>query len=72
MRIVVATVDPMSKTNSDPRTMDRADLEMAIVENDIMPTATEADCALFSVLNDEALRAIVIAWIEAGDECAAC
>lgn len=43
----------------------RADLEIsAIFECNI-------DCAAVEAASDEDLRALIIAWIEAGDECAA-
>jgi hypothetical protein len=60
----------MTTASNDPRTMDRADLEMAIIEHDILPTDA-AGCDAIGAMGDEELRAVVLAWIEAGDECAA-
>lgn len=61
----------MTTASTDPRTMDRVDLEMAIIEHGILPCNTEAECAAFGVMSTERMRAVVLAWIEAGDECAA-
>ena len=60
----------MTTASNDPRTMDRADLEWAIIEHDILPTDA-AGCDRIAAMGDEELRAVVLAWIEAGDECAA-
>jgi len=60
----------MTTTSTDPRTMTRADLECAVLEYSILPTDA-AGCAAVSAMGDEELRAVVLAWIEAGDECAA-
>ena len=51
--------------------MNRAQLEGAIVEYQILPldTAAQIDAAL-AMTNDE-MRAAIQAWIEAGNECAA-
>jgi hypothetical protein len=50
-------------------TMTRDDLEMAILENDIVACDAEG-IAKIQAMGTEELRAVVGAWIEAGDECA--
>ena len=49
--------------------MDRADLEIAIFENDILPCNDSAALEAMAALSDDELRAAVNAWVEAGDEC---
>ncbi len=48
----------------------RGDLEIAILENDIHATDA-AGLAKLTAMSDDELRAMVVAWIEAGDECGA-
>lgn len=43
----------------------RADLEIAAIFD------CNIDCATVEAASDEALRTMITAWIEAGDECAA-
>jgi hypothetical protein len=49
-------------------TMDRAALEFALIENDILPMDA-ADIARVNAMSDDDLRALVAEWIAAGDEC---
>ncbi len=51
-------------------TMTRADLEVAILEDSILPCDTAADLEAIGRMTDEELRSAVQSWIEAGDECA--
>ena len=51
-------------------TCSRNDLEAAILENDILPCDTSEQCAAVSAKSTDELRAIVSAWVAAGDECA--
>lgn len=45
--------------------MNRTDLEIAFLETDL-----KNSCAEVLAMSDEELRALIGAWIEAGDECA--
>lgn len=49
--------------------MTRADLEVAILEDDILP-CDAAGLEAIGRMTDDELRAAVQSWIEAGDECA--
>lgn len=51
-------------------TMNRADLEFAIVENDDLYRSLDEARLLAGGYSDEELRAAITAWIAAGDECA--
>jgi|JI10StandDraft_1071094.scaffolds.fasta_scaffold1049023_1 hypothetical protein len=55
---------------TDLATMTRADMECAVLEYDILPAGTAAECAAISALTDDALREAIGVWIEAGNECA--
>lgn len=49
-------------------TATRDELEMAVLEHDILPTGTSADCAKVIAMTTAEIRAVVAAWVEAGDE----
>ena len=50
-------------------TCDRADLELAILENEILP-CDAAGLERITAMTTDQLRDAVVAWIEDGDECA--
>ncbi len=50
--------------------MTRADLEVAILEDEILDVQSAAGLEAIGRMSTEELRAAVQAWIEAGDECA--
>ena len=51
--------------------MSRADLEVIMLENDELYTKYE-DRLMNEEMSTEEMREIIIAWIEAGDECSGC
>lgn len=51
--------------------MSRTDLEVVILEEDLLPSDA-AGCAAVAAMTDDELRAVIGAWIEAGDECSDC
>jgi hypothetical protein len=51
----------------DINKMNRAELEVAILENDV-----PCDPSKVIKMTDDEVRAFLAAWIEAGDECAGC
>ena len=52
--------------------MNRTELEVAILENDILPTNTKEGIAAIIAMTDDEIRAAIGAWILANDECANC
>ena len=53
-------------------TATRADLEVAILEDDALLACFDATRLYASAYSTEELRAIVVAYVEAGDECQGC
>lgn len=51
--------------------MTRADLEIAIIENDVLYRSFDEPRLLAGGYSDNELRAVITEWIAAGDECAA-
>ncbi len=51
--------------------MNRPELEVTVLENDILPCDTAAELDVITAMTDAALRDVIHAWILAGDECAA-
>ena len=49
--------------------MTRADLEVAILEEEILDVSSPAALEAIGRMTDAELRAAVQSWIEAGDEC---
>ena len=48
--------------------MSRADLEAAVIEHEILPCNTPDECAALLAMDTEAMRTVVLTWLEAGSE----
>lgn len=55
----------------DIANMTRGQLEGAIVEHRILPLDSFEQVDVALAMTDDEMRAVIQAWIEAGDECAA-